>query len=77
LNFVGEDPRQKAELRWHFRQTFLQQLQLMRELTQQLTGYPVHEVDTFIPLALLADYTTCDWRALGLQGPPPSPADKT
>ena len=77
LNFVGTDPLKKAELRWHFRQTFLQQLQLMRELTQQLTGYPVHEVDTFIPLALLADYTACDWRALGLQGPPSSLADKT
>ncbi|BCA80974.1 YkgJ family cysteine cluster protein [Desulfuromonas sp. AOP6] len=76
LNFVGTDPLEKEELRWHFRQTFLQQLQLMRELTQQLTGYPVHEVDTFIPLALLADFAACDWRALGLQGPPSYPADK-
>ena len=69
LNFIGEDPLQKKELRGPFRQVFVAQLQLMRELTQQLTGYPVHEVDTFIPLALLADYGACDWKALGLKGP--------
>ena len=67
MNFIGEDPMARRELRGHFRSTFLHQLLLMREMTGHLVGFPVHEVDTFIPAALLVDYASCDWKSLGLR----------
>ena len=45
-----------AALRWHFRETFTREIELLRELTLALCGTPTCEADTFIPLALLADY---------------------
>jgi Fe-S-cluster containining protein len=42
--------------RWHFRETFSREIALLRAFTLQLTGTPTSEADTFIPLALLADY---------------------
>jgi len=45
-----------AALRWHFRETFTREIRLLRELTLALCGTPTCEADTFIPLALLADY---------------------
>jgi Fe-S-cluster containining protein len=43
-------------LRWPFRTTFEREIALQRAFTLQLTGTPTSEADTFIPLALLADY---------------------
>ncbi|MHB8707441.1 MAG: YkgJ family cysteine cluster protein [Desulfuromonadales bacterium] len=43
-------------LRWHFRETFSREISLLRAFSLQLTGTPSCEMDTFIPLALLADY---------------------
>ena len=43
-------------LRWRFRSTFEREIALLRAFTLQLTGTPTSEADTFIPLALLADY---------------------
>lgn len=51
-----------AALRWHFRTTFSRECELLRAFTGQLTGTPTCEADTFIPLALLADYAAADWR---------------
>ncbi len=43
-------------LRWRFRESFSREITLLRAFTLQLTGNPTSEADTFIPLALLADY---------------------
>ncbi len=43
-------------LRWRFREAFTREFALLRAFTLQLTGEPTSEADTFIPLALLADY---------------------
>jgi len=45
-----------AVLRWPFREAFSREIALLRAFTLQLTGTPTSEADTFIPLALLADY---------------------
>ena len=45
-----------AILRWNFRENFGREINLLRAFTLQLTGDPTCEADTFIPLALLADY---------------------
>jgi Fe-S-cluster containining protein len=45
-----------ATLRWRFRVTFSREIALLRAFTLQLTGTPTSAADTFIPLALLADY---------------------
>lgn len=49
-----------------FRDLFSEELTLFRQFTRQLTGTSWSELDTFIPLALLADYDQVDWRQLGL-----------
>lgn len=51
-------------LRWRFRATFTREIALLRAFTLQLTGTPTSEADTFIPLALLADYQAVDWSNL-------------
>jgi Fe-S-cluster containining protein len=48
-------------LRWPFRTAFTREFDLLRDLTRQLTGTPTCAADTFIPLALLADYERVDW----------------
>ena len=51
-------------LRWPFREAFTREFELLRDFTRQLAGTPTSEMDTFIPLALLADYQTVDWRGI-------------
>ena len=53
-------------LRWRFREVFTREVDLFRAFTGVLTGHAWQELDTFIPLALLADYTLVDWRNLKL-----------
>ena len=48
-------------LRWRFREVFTQEVDLFRGFTKELTGSLWTELDTFIPLALLADYGAVDW----------------
>jgi len=52
------DPHSLPEtvLHWPFRAAFSREIALLRAFTLQLTGTPTSEADTFIPLALLADY---------------------
>ena len=57
LNFVDADPLLRGELRWSFRGTFEQELDLLAAFTQHLLGTPLREADTFIPLALLIDFS--------------------
>lgn len=63
-NFTGENPLADPALRWSFRKAFTQEAALLQQLALLLTGLPRGEMDTFIPLALLADYETVDWRSL-------------
>jgi Fe-S-cluster containining protein len=51
-------------LRWRFRQVFTQEVDLLKAFTVDLTGDAQDGLDTFIPLALLADYTAVDWHNL-------------
>ena len=62
-----------ATLRWRFRAAFAREFDLLRELTRRLGGTPTCEADTFIPLALLADYAAVDWPQAILGRPAPSP----
>jgi hypothetical protein len=57
LNFSNTDPLLATELRWPFRRAFEQELALFEEFTRQLLGASVREADTFIPLALLIDFS--------------------
>lgn len=50
-------------LRWRFRDAFNEEIAIFRKFTEQLIGTPYSELDTFIPLALLADYDKVDWQA--------------
>ncbi len=53
-----------AILHGPFKEIFTGEFELMHTLTRQLTGTPTCEADTFIPLALLADYAKVDWRSV-------------
>lgn len=43
-------------LRWPFRAVFAREIDLLSAVTRELTGRSTAQADTFIPLALLADY---------------------
>lgn len=60
------DPRTLPEevLQWRFREVFMQEVELFRLFARELTGKPWRELDTFIPLALLAEYDDVDWKSL-------------
>ncbi len=62
------DPMDLPErvLRWRFREVFAREVNLFRAFSMELTGGAQQELDTFIPLALLADYTVVDWHNLKL-----------
>ena len=53
-------------IRWRFREVFSQEVGLFQDFARELTGHPWSELDTFIPLALVADYTVVDWHNLKL-----------
>jgi len=61
LNFVGHDPLSLEELRGPFRERFEAEIELFRCYTDRLLGEPVNELDTFIPTALLIDFSKFDW----------------
>ncbi len=53
-------------LRWRFREVFAKEVGLFQSFSRELTGNVWTELDTFIPLALLADYADVDWHNLKL-----------
>lgn len=57
LNFEGIDPLSLDKLRWSFRRVYAQEFDLLALFNQQLLGSPLREADTFIPLALLIDFS--------------------
>jgi len=61
-NFAGIDPLALADLRYDFRRHFETELAFFRNFTNELLGERVSELDTFIPLALLQDFSGFDWR---------------
>ena len=48
-------------LQWRFRDIFFEEILIFRKFTKRLTGTAYSEFDTFIPLALLANYEAVDW----------------
>lgn len=63
LNFVDQDPLERKELRWGFRDHFTREILLFREFARRLLDFPVNELDTFIATALFIDFEATDWRA--------------
>jgi len=61
LNFVDDNPLLRTDLRWGFRDNFAREITLFREFASSLLGYPVNELDTFIPTALFIDFKQTDW----------------
>ncbi len=61
LNFTNSNPLEIKELRWHFRETFKQEFDLLGHFSEKLTGRRQLELDTFIPTALLIDFRQTDW----------------
>jgi len=62
LNFPDTDPLKMPSLRWDFRRTFEAELRLFREFSTRLLGFPVNELDTFIPTALFIDFEATRWQ---------------
>ena len=56
LNFPGTDPIHIPELRWEFRRLFERELSVFRSFSALAAGRPLHELDTFIALAVLIDF---------------------
>lgn len=62
LNYVNDDPLADAALRGEFTTIFREEVRLFRRFTERLLGREFRELDTFIPTALLIDFTRFDWR---------------
>lgn len=60
-NFIGKDPLCESNLRASFDDIFRSEVALGRTFTKDLLGETVFEMDTFIPLALLTDFTRFQW----------------
>jgi len=73
LNFVDADPLADPALRWPFRAAFAREIDLFRSFARALTGRTWEELDTFIPTALLVDFSAIDWQRLNLPDPRRSP----
>lgn len=61
LNYVGDDPLADAGLRGEFTKIFREEVRLFRSFSERLLGQEFRELDTFIPTALLIDFTRFDW----------------
>lgn len=54
LNFKDVNSELLLEIRHNFRSLFIQELDLFRQFTNKLYGYPLNEHDTIIPAAILS-----------------------
>lgn len=61
LNFIDDNPLLRTDLRWGFRDNFVREINLFHEFSSSLLGFPVNELDTFIPTALFIDFKRIDW----------------
>jgi len=57
LNFTSKDPLAMTELRYPFRETFSKEYDLLGSFAEQQFGTRQLELDTFIPSALLIDFS--------------------
>lgn len=57
LNFVDCDPLELVALRGDFKYLFQREVELLSQFSVQLTGRSQVELDTFIPTALLIDFS--------------------
>lgn len=62
LNFTSSDPLPMTQLRHPFRETFSREFDLLGSFAEQLFGSRQLEIDTFIPSALLIDFTDDSWK---------------
>ena len=53
MNFVDQDPRKFADLRFGFTELFVRELRMFQEFTHRLTGTSYNEIDLFIPAAII------------------------
>jgi Fe-S-cluster containining protein len=64
LNFTNSDPLARPELRYPFRTTFATEFELLASLAERLLGSRQLELDTFIPSALLIDFSDKSWQKI-------------
>ena len=57
LNFTSVDPLKISALRGNFCQLFQREVELLAQFSRELTGRSQTELDTFIPTALLIDFS--------------------
>jgi len=69
LNFTREHPLEMDELRWEFNSLFREELAIFKELTFKLFKQSINELDTFIPTALLIDFSRFNWRKWKKENP--------
>jgi Fe-S-cluster containining protein len=62
MNFTGLNPLSDKGLFWNFSTCFETEVALFRQFTFKLVNQHVNELDTFIPLAVLMDYRSFDWK---------------
>lgn len=67
-NFIGQNPLERTSLRHDFQQLFMEEFTLLRAFAKELCGQERAEFDTFIPLAILIDFDTFDWKGWGEKG---------
>lgn len=58
MNFVSMDPRRLRDVRYPFKELFLQELLLFRTMTERMFGAVYNELDTLIPAAVCMDVET-------------------
>ncbi|MHC1697874.1 MAG: YkgJ family cysteine cluster protein [Geobacteraceae bacterium] len=61
-NFKDENPLERQDLRWGFRELFQEELVIFQEFTSTLLNQRINELDTLIPLAALIDFDGLDWK---------------
>lgn len=61
-NFPASDPLSDRGLFWNFSTCFETEIALFRQFSFTLVKEHVNEMDTFIPLALLMDFASFDWK---------------
>ncbi len=62
-NFTDGNPPPREELRWSFRQVYAAEFDLLARFNERVLGLPLREADTFIPLALLIDFSALEMAA--------------
>lgn len=62
-NFKDENPLERHDLRWEFRELFEIELAQFQEFTGVLLNQKINELDTLLPLAAVIDFDGFDWKS--------------